>query len=72
MKYDALKRQGTRSDLTSCQLGKKFAAKELNNNSEDSERQILRYIHLTLLILELMDQTDNKQLPFNIAVEIPY
>ena len=72
MKYDALKRQGTRSDLTSCQLGKRLAARELSNNSEDSERQILRYIHLTLLIPELMDLTDNKQLPFNTAVEISY
>lgn len=72
MKYDALKRQGTRSDLTSCQLGKRLAARELSNNSEDSERQILRYIHLTLLIPELMDQTDKKQLPFNTAVEISY
>lgn len=49
MKYDALKRQGKRSDLTSCQVGEKLAAEDISQNSEDSTRQIInssRLIHL--------------------------
>ena len=72
MKYEALKRQGKRSDLTSCQVGKKLAAEEVSQNTGDSSRQILRYIHLTELIAELLDLADEKKLPFNTAVELSY
>lgn len=72
MKYDALKRQGKRSDLTSCQVGKKLAAEEVSQNTGDSSRQILRYIHLTELITELLELADEKKLPFNTAVEVSY
>lgn len=72
MKYDALKRQGKRSDLTSCQVGKKLAAEEVSQNTGDSSRQILRYIHLTELIAELLELADEKKLPFNTAVEVSY
>lgn len=72
MKYDALKRQGKRTDLTSCRVGKKSAAEEVSQNTEDSARQVLRYIHLTELITELLYLTDIKKLPFNTAVELSY
>lgn len=72
MKYDALKRQGKRTDLTSCRVGKKSAAEEVSQNTDDSARQVLRYIHLTELITELLDLTDIKKLPFNTAVELSY
>lgn len=72
MKYDALKRQGKRSDLTSCQVGKKLAAEDISKNSGDSTRQILRFIHLTELISELLDMADDKKIPFNTAVELSY
>lgn len=72
MKYDALKRQGKRSDLTSCQVGKKLAVEDIRKNSEDSTRQILRYIHLTELLSGLLDMADQKKLPFNTAVELSY
>ena len=72
MKYDALKRQGKRSDLTSCQVGKKLAAEEVSQNTGDSTRQILRYIHLTELIPEMLCLADNKKIPFNTAVELSY
>lgn len=62
MKYDALKRQGKRTDLTSCRVGKKSAAEEVSQNTDDSARQVLRYIHLTELITELLDLTDIKKL----------
>ena len=42
------------------------------DNTEDSSRQILRYIHLTLLLPELLEMADDKKLPFNTAVEISY
>ena len=64
--------KGKRSDLTSCQVGKKLAAEEVSQNTEDSSRQILRYIHLTLLLPELLEMADDKKLPFNTAVEISY
>ena len=72
MKYDALKRQGRRFDLTSCQVGKRLAADVISDNSEDSSRQILRYIHLTKLVDSLMMMTDIKKIPFNTAVELSY
>ena len=72
MKYEALKRQGKRSDLTSCQVGKKLAAEEVSQNTGDSSRQILRYIHLTELIAEFLELADEKKLPFNTAVEVSY
>ena len=72
MKYEALKRQGKRSDLTSCQVGKKLAAEEVSQNTGDSSRQILRYIHLTELIAKLLELADEKKLPFSTAVEISY
>ena len=71
MKYEALKRQGKRSDLTSCQVGKKLAAEEVSQNTGDSSRQILRYIHLTELIAELLE-LQTRKLPFNTAVEVSY
>lgn len=72
MKYEALKRQGKRSDLTSCQVGKKLAADTLSQNTEDSTRQILRYIHLTELLPPFLEMADRKQVPFNTAVEVSY
>ena len=72
MKYEALKRQGKRTDLTSCQLGKKLAAEEVSQNTGDSTRQILRYIHLTELIPEMLGLADEKKIPFNTAVELSY
>ena len=49
-----------------------MAAEEVSQNTEDSSRQILRYIHLTLLLPELLEMADDKKLPFNTAVEISY
>ena len=72
LKYDALKRQGKRSDLTSCQVGKKLAADEVSQNTGDSTRQILRYIHLTELIPEMLDMVDDKRLGLMLAVDISF
>ena len=52
--------------------GYELVAEEVSQNTEDSSRQILRYIHLTLLLPELLEMADDKKLPFNTAVEISY
>ena len=73
MKLDALKRQGERTDRTSCQIGTKFRADEkVAESTSDSARTIQRYIRLTELIPELLDMVDDKKLNFNSAVEISY
>ena len=75
MKLEAQKHQGQRTDLTSCQVGTKFRSDEkLAENSEDSARQIQRYIRLTELIPELLELVDKEKdgIAFSPAVEISY
>ena len=76
MKLEALKRQGQRTDLTSCQVGTKLEAKRSNEQlaekSEDSSRQIARFIRLTELTPPLRDMVDEKQIALNPAVELSY
>lgn len=76
MKMDAMKRQGYRSDLTSGQLGRKFAGKEtreiIAEQTGESARQVQRYVNLTNLIPELMEMVDNKKIAFNPAVELSF
>lgn len=82
LKMDALRRQGHRSDLsTSCQLGRKLdlGGKEKNETagiigrlSDDSSRQVHRYIRLNHLIKSLQDAVEDKKIAFNPAVEISY
>ena len=73
MKLDALKNQGARSDLTSCQVGTKFRADEsLAENSGESARNVQRFIRLTNLVPELLDMVDEKKIAFHPAVELSY
>ena len=73
MKLEAIKNQGARSDLTSCQVGTKFRADELlAENSSESARNVQRFIRLTSLIPELLDMVDEKKIAFNPAVELSY
>ena len=73
MKLEALKNQGARSDLTSCQVGTKFRADEsLAEDSGESARNVQRFIRLTNLIPELLDMVDEKRIAFNPAVELSY
>ncbi|MBO4418237.1 MAG: ParB/RepB/Spo0J family partition protein, partial [Oscillospiraceae bacterium] len=51
MKMEAMKRQGCRTDLTSCQVGTKLRTDDqIAETADDSARQIQRYIRLTKLI----------------------
>lgn len=76
MKLEAIKRQGTRHDLTSDQLGQKLSGKTsrevIAENSNDSPTQIQRYIRLTELTPELQQMVDEKKIGMTPAVEISY
>ena len=73
LKLEALKNQGTRSDLTSSQIGTKLRADEkVAQDSGESRNQIQRFIRLTNLIPELLDMVDEKKISFNPAVELSY
>ena len=73
MKLDALKHQGARTDLTSCQVGTKLRADEkVADDAGESARTVQRYIRLTELIPELLDMVDTGQIKFNPAVELSY
>ena len=73
MKLEAMKHQGSRSDLTSCQIGTKLRSDQLvAENTGDSARTVQRYIRLTNLIPELLALVDQKQISFNPAVELSY
>lgn len=72
MKLEALKRQGQRTDLTSRPLGEKLSVEEVADGSDDSARQVHRYIRLTELVPELLEMVDNGRMGFRPAVEISY
>ena len=68
MKYDALKHQGTSS-----QLGTKLRTDELlAQNSSDSRNQIQRYIRLTHLIPGILKLVDEGKIALTPAVELSY
>ena len=69
MKLEAVKHQG----VTSRQVGEKLLSiTQVSKDSDDSERQIQRYIRLTYLIPELLSMVDDNKIAFNPAVEISY
>lgn len=73
MKLEAMNRQGQRTDLTSCQVGTKLVSAEaLGKDSNDSARQVYRYIRLTYLIPELLQRVDDGKMAMTPAVEISY
>lgn len=73
MKLEAMKRQGERSDLTSCPVGEKLlSVNKLSKDTDDSARQIHRYIRLTYLIEPLLKLVDEGQIAMRPAVELSY
>lgn len=69
MKLEAIKHQG----VTSRQVGEKLlSVTQVSKDSDDSERQIQRYIRLAYLIPELLSMVDDNKIAFNPAVEISY
>ena len=73
MKYEAMRRQGARKDLTSSQVGTKLRAdNELARQVGESRNQVQRYIRLTELIPELLNLVDEKRLPFVTGYEMTF
>lgn len=77
MKLEAMKRQAGRpSKENLCQVGTNLIGTrsdvQLANNTDESARQIQRYIRLTELIPPILEMVDEKQIAFNPAVEISY
>ena len=70
MKLDALKHQGR---STSRQLGEKtWSVTQVSNESNESERNIQRYIRLTNLAKPIIDMVDAQRIAFSPAVELSY
>ena len=80
MKLEAMKHQGQRVDLleneTSTPMVEKLKGKTsvsmLGEQNNESAEQIRRYIRLTYLIPELLEQVDLKRIAFRPAVELSY
>ena len=73
MWYEAKKRQGERTDLTSCQAGAKLRTDEmLAEITNESARQIQRYLRLNDLIPELLDLMDENKIALGVGVELSY
>ncbi len=73
MRYEAMKRQGKRNDLTSSQLGKKLWADDaLAAEVGESRNQIHRFLKLTEVIPPILDLVDRKLIAIVTAVEVSY
>lgn len=85
MKMDAMKRQGTRTDLTSPPLGTKLpkgdsrplgtkldSAAEIAEKDGENRRNVYRYIRLTYLIRPFLDSVDTGEIKLQTAVELSF
>lgn len=73
MRYEAMRHQGFRSDLTSSQNGTRSRADaELAKQVGESRNQVQRYMRLTELIPELLDYIDSNRIPIMTGVDISY
>ena len=72
MKMDAMRRQGSRSDLTSGNDCQKWSSDEIGETVGLKGRQVRNYIRLTYLIPEILDMVDQKKIQFVSAVDLSY
>ena len=76
LKYEALKAQGKRNDLTSGQVVPKSddnrTMSVIGENVGESYKTVQRYIRLTNLIPELLDLVDEGKIALTPAVELSY
>lgn len=73
MKLEAIKRKAGRpAKGNSRQVGENLSVDELSANSNDSARNIHRFIRLTELSPSMLQMVDDKKLLFNPAVELSY
>lgn len=73
MKLEAIKRKAGRpAKGNSRQVGENLSVEEISANSNDSARNIHRFIRLTELVPSMLQLVDDKKLLFNPAVELSY
>ena len=73
MKLDAIRRKAGRPGKNnSRQVGENYSVDILSENSDDSARNIHRFIRLTELLADFLQMVDDKKLSFNPAVELSY
>ena len=73
MKMEAMKHQGKQLETTSDPMEQKLTTREIiANENGESASNIQRYIRLTELIPELLEEVDNKRIAFRPAVELSY
>ena len=72
LKYEALKHQGKRTDLTSEQIAPKLTTELIAEQDGTSKDTVKRYIRLTNLISELLDLMDKNKIAFSVGVELSY
>lgn len=75
LKMDAIKRQGARTDLTSCQLGTKSRERsdeKIAEQADHSARTVQRIIRLTELVPPLQNMVDDSKLGITPAAELSY
>ena len=76
MKMEALRRQAGRPAKNSGQVGHNLSGKktreQIAEGTDDSPRQVQRFIRLNSLIPALQDAVDEGRLAFNPAVEVSY
>lgn len=72
MKLNAIKHQGSRTDLTSGQIVQKLSVEKVAEGTTDGYKTIQRFIRLNSLVLDLQKKVDDGSLKFNPAVELSY
>ena len=72
MKFDALKRQGARRDLTSEHVAPKLSTEIIAEQENTSKDTIKRYIRLTKLIKPLLDLVDEGKIALSPAEKLSY
>jgi ParB family chromosome partitioning protein len=70
LKLEAMKHQGSRTDMTSDRIGPRLAAAEISD--DDGPTQVKRYIRLTHLIPALLDMVDEGRIAFSVGVELSF
>ncbi len=76
LKYDALKHQGKRTDLTLGQVVPKLDSKRttafIGESLGESYKTVQRYIRLTYLIPEFLEKMDNGEIALSVGVELSF
>ena len=74
MKFEAIRHQGARTDLTLGQVGQKSkrSLEAVADSAGESIKQVQRYIRLNNLIPPLLDMVDEKKISLSPAVELSF